>query len=137
MPCTGVGLSSQGHDGQLLSVEGSPLGEAAQGWGLPTINLYKKPLWQLVGDHELACQRYSDDTHLNASFTSNRDNRVFQLSPCLPEISTWMNSGWLKLSLHKTVMMLVGGEGTPSFFNSCMYQTHWPSDRCCSLLEVL
>ena len=75
------------------------------------LNIYMKPLGEVVQSFGLRCHQYADDTHLFLSSPPNSREAVLTLNQCLASVMGWMRANKLKLNPEKKEVLLVSCKG--------------------------
>jgi hypothetical protein len=87
---------------------GMPQGSVIGPFGFPT---YQTPLGKIFKDHGIAYHLYADDTQVYVVFDPPDGSvAVAKLERCIADVSTWMQSNFLKLNHSKTEYMVIGSK---------------------------
>lgn len=72
------------------------------------LNLYAKPLGEIICSSEIGCHQYADDTRFSISLSNSPGSVVDVLSHCLNVIVKCLKANKLNLNPEKAEVMLAG-----------------------------
>ncbi len=86
--------------------------------------IYILPLGQLLQHRGFSYHFYADDIQIYTSCRPSLSTQINNISVCLQDIKTWLNSNFLKLTMDKTEIIIIS---TPSL------TTKVPPDFTCNI----